>query len=85
MSYNDDDDNSESEYHDTYEDNLAINSETFITFHVHMPENLDESIRPLVVGNVKELGNWKKPVVKLHQIDTNSTYWVSDPVKVHLR
>ncbi|CAG8470531.1 17412_t:CDS:2, partial [Cetraspora pellucida] len=85
MSHNNDDDHSDSEYHDTYEDNLAANREVFITFHVHMPEKLDKPMHPLVVGNIKELGCWKQPVVKLHQIDANSTYWVSEPVKIYLR
>ncbi|CAG8468055.1 14638_t:CDS:2 [Dentiscutata erythropus] len=69
MSYNDDDGNSR---------------EIFVTFHVHLPKNFDKSMRPLVVGSIKELGNWKMPVVKLHQTDSESTYWVSDPVKLHL-
>ncbi|CAG8804929.1 33156_t:CDS:2, partial [Gigaspora margarita] len=87
MNSSDDDANSESNmYYETQEDNLATNNnEALITFHVHMPENLDKSMQPLVVGNVKELGKWYKLVVKLHKIDDNSTYWISDPVKIYLR
>ncbi|CAG8794085.1 33402_t:CDS:2, partial [Gigaspora margarita] len=73
------------EYYDTYKDNLTTNHEISVTFHVHMPENLDKSIHPLVVGNIKELGNWTRPVVELYQIEPNSTYWVSDPVKIYIR
>ncbi|KAF0557216.1 e3 ubiquitin-protein ligase [Gigaspora margarita] len=85
MSCNDGDTNSDSEYHDTYKDNLTTNHEISVTFHVHMPENLDKSIHPLVVGNIKELGNWTRPVVELYQIELNSTYWVLDPVKIYVR
>ncbi|KAF0511752.1 e3 ubiquitin-protein ligase [Gigaspora margarita] len=56
-----------------------------VTFHVHMPQNFDESMQPLVLGNVKELGFWQIPKVKLNQIDINSTYWVSDPIKIYQR
>ncbi|CAG8831077.1 16566_t:CDS:2, partial [Gigaspora margarita] len=48
-----------------------------------MPQNFDKSMQPLVLGNVEELGFWKKPKVKLNQIDINSTYWVSNPIKIY--
>ncbi|CAG8491542.1 10982_t:CDS:1, partial [Scutellospora calospora] len=53
-----------SDYHDSIsddDDSLVINSEIYITFHVHMPEKFDESMHPLVVGSIKELGNWRHP------------------------
>ncbi|CAG8672431.1 29352_t:CDS:1 [Gigaspora margarita] len=50
-----------------------------------MPQNFDESMQPLIIGNVEELGSWKKPKTKLHQIDINSTYWVSDPIEIYQR
>ncbi|CAG8772926.1 3359_t:CDS:2, partial [Dentiscutata erythropus] len=84
MSCNDDDGNIDDEFHDSYEENLTTNREIFITFHVHLPKNLDETMRPSVIGSIKELGNWKRPVVELHQTDSESTYWVSDPVKIYV-
>ncbi|CAG8547768.1 12126_t:CDS:10 [Acaulospora morrowiae] len=56
-----------------------------ITFHVHMPNKFDRSLQPVVLGSVRELGNWSCPVVKLRQNDTNSTYWFSDPVKICIK
>ncbi|CAG8444408.1 26262_t:CDS:10 [Dentiscutata erythropus] len=50
-----------------------------------MPQTFGESMQPLVVGNVEELGYWKRPKTKLHQIDINSTYWASDPIKIYKR
>ncbi|CAG8542187.1 4803_t:CDS:2, partial [Acaulospora colombiana] len=48
--------------------------------------NLDGvSLQPLVIGSIGELGNWKSPTVKLHQNDIDSTYWVSDSVKIRVR
>ncbi|CAG8450996.1 12083_t:CDS:2, partial [Cetraspora pellucida] len=89
MSHDNNDDDSGSEYHDAISDGdeLAtnINSEIYITFHVHMPEKLDGSMHPIVVGNIKELGGWKRPVVKLHQIEPNSTYWVSDRIRIYVK
>ncbi|CAG8529977.1 19075_t:CDS:2, partial [Dentiscutata erythropus] len=87
MSYNDDDGNSDNEFHDApeeHEENLTTNREILVTFHAHLPKNLDETVCPLVVGNINELGKWKRPVVELYQTDFESTYWVSDPVKIYI-
>ncbi|CAG8574000.1 16629_t:CDS:10, partial [Gigaspora margarita] len=82
LSQNEDNsDNEIDEFHDAH-DNIDIIE---VTFHVHMPQNFDESMQPLIVGNIDELGYWKKPKTKLHQIDINSTYWVSDPIKIYQR
>ncbi|KAF0511754.1 e3 ubiquitin-protein ligase [Gigaspora margarita] len=80
LSQNEDDsDNENDEFHDAH-DSIDIIE---VTFHVHMPRNFDKSMQPLIVGNVEELGYWKRPKTKLHQIDINSTYWVSDPIKIY--
>ncbi|CAG8510048.1 23700_t:CDS:10 [Cetraspora pellucida] len=60
-------------------------------FHVHLPNNIKEFGVPAVVGNIKELGFWNNPIVKLRQIsrqlppDCANTYWVSDPVRISLK
>ncbi|RGB32751.1 hypothetical protein C1646_762510 [Rhizophagus diaphanus] len=39
--------------------------------------------QPVVLGNVKELGSWNNPIVKLRQpFPQNPTYWKSDPVAI---
>ncbi|RIA88897.1 hypothetical protein C1645_825615, partial [Glomus cerebriforme] len=53
------------------------------TFHVHLPEKLEKFEQPVVIGNVKELGLWEKPIVKLRQpFPQNPTYWRSEPVVI---
>ncbi|UZO24837.1 uncharacterized protein OCT59_017131 [Rhizophagus irregularis] len=53
------------------------------TFHVLLPENIERNGQPVVLGNVKELGYWKNPIVKLRQLfPQNLTYWKSDPVTI---
>ncbi|CAG8501307.1 19531_t:CDS:10, partial [Dentiscutata erythropus] len=60
-------------------------------FHVHLPQNIKEFGVPAVVGNIKELGIWGNPIVKLHQISRHlspscaNTYWISDPVRISLK
>ncbi|CAG8532664.1 1628_t:CDS:2 [Scutellospora calospora] len=60
-------------------------------FHVHLPLNVKELGVPVIVGNIKELGSWNDPIVKLHQIsrrtppNCSNTYWVSDPVSISLK
>ncbi|CAG8732648.1 13227_t:CDS:2, partial [Dentiscutata heterogama] len=60
-------------------------------FHVHLPQNIKEFGVPAVVGNIKELGFWDNPIVKLHQISRHlspscaNTYWISDPVLISLK
>ncbi|PKC14796.1 hypothetical protein RhiirA5_495093 [Rhizophagus irregularis] len=59
--------------------------ETKFIFHVHLPEDIDKIGKPVILGNIEELGLWKKPVVKLHQpYPQNQTYWQSNPVTVPL-
>ncbi|RIA80717.1 hypothetical protein C1645_838197, partial [Glomus cerebriforme] len=53
------------------------------TFHVHLPEEIEKCGQPVVIGNVKELGLWEKPIVKLRQpFPQNPTYWQSEPVVI---
>jgi hypothetical protein len=53
-----------------------------VIFHVHFPEGIEKVGTPVVLGNVKELGSWELPVVKLSS--QNQTYWRSDPVTIPL-
>ncbi|GES90916.1 hypothetical protein GLOIN_2v1785271 [Rhizophagus clarus] len=53
-----------------------------VTFHVHFPEDIDNVGKPVILGNVKELGYWEKPIVKFRKI--NCTYWRSEPVTISL-
>ncbi|GBC14226.1 hypothetical protein GLOIN_2v1789429 [Rhizophagus irregularis DAOM 181602=DAOM 197198] len=53
-----------------------------VIFHVHFPEGIDKVGNPVVLGNVKELGSWKSPIVKLSP--QNRTYWRSSPVIISL-
>ncbi|UZO04042.1 uncharacterized protein OCT59_024441 [Rhizophagus irregularis] len=50
-----------------------------VIFHVHFPEGIDKVGNPVVLGNVKELGSWKSPIIKLSP-QKNRTYWRSSPV-----
>src|ERR1700722_5093568 len=54
------------------------------TFHIHLPEKAKETGQPIVLGNIKELGSWESPIVKLQQFPLNPTYWRSGPVKISL-
>jgi hypothetical protein len=55
-------------------------NEIKITFHVHLPEGIEKTGQPVVLGNRSELGLWETPNVKLrHQ---NLTYWKSDPITI---
>ncbi|PKY31752.1 hypothetical protein RhiirB3_449516, partial [Rhizophagus irregularis] len=53
-----------------------------VIFHVHFPVGIEKTGNPVVLGNVKELGSWEFPLVKL--ISQNQTYWRSDPVIIPL-
>lgn len=58
-------------------------NEINVIFHVHLPENIEKHGYPVVLGNVKELGLWEKPIVQLHQpYPQHPTYWQSDPVTI---
>ncbi|GES73776.1 hypothetical protein GLOIN_2v432849 [Rhizophagus clarus] len=53
------------------------------TFHILLPENIEKKGQPVILGDVKELGSWKNPVVKLRQpFPQNPTYWKSNPVTI---
>lgn len=52
-----------------------------ITFHVHLPTNIEKLGNPIILGDGPELGEWKKPIVKLHKPYINHpTYWQSEPI-----
>ncbi|CAG8458228.1 27153_t:CDS:2 [Dentiscutata erythropus] len=55
-----------------------------VVFHVHLPSAIENKGDPVVVGNIKELGKWKEPIVQLQQPyrHHNSTYWISEPVSI---
>ncbi|CAG8439660.1 11533_t:CDS:10 [Acaulospora colombiana] len=70
--------------------NTRKNDEDFISviFHVHV--DCDGLGSPFVFGNVKELGNWNSPIVRLRKSNrktphgVRNTYWFSEPVKISL-
>jgi hypothetical protein len=58
-----------------------------VIFHVHLPERIEKHGQPVVLGNVKELGSWKRPIIKLYQPyddGRNSTYWRSDQITISM-
>ncbi|CAI2180959.1 12955_t:CDS:2 [Funneliformis geosporum] len=55
-----------------------------IIFRAHLPK-----IRygePVIVGSIKELGNWTEPKIKLKQYNTRiwkyTSYWYSEPIRI---
>ncbi|CAG8444292.1 396_t:CDS:2, partial [Funneliformis mosseae] len=60
-----------------------------IIFRVHLPKV--RSGEPVVVGSIEELGNWKKPKVKLKQYkkgwnySSDSSYWYSEPIRIPIK
>ncbi|CAG8534868.1 35142_t:CDS:10, partial [Gigaspora margarita] len=83
---------SSSAFNKTLKKENKISAEYIKTvFHVHLPKNIKELGVPAVVGNIKELGSWNNPIVKLHQISRHlpsncaNTYWISDPVRISLK
>ncbi|PKY48629.1 hypothetical protein RhiirA4_525636 [Rhizophagus irregularis] len=59
------------------------NNRLSFTFHILLPENIERNGQPVILGDVKELGSWKNPIVKLRQpFLQNPTYWKSDPVTI---
>ncbi|PKY29116.1 hypothetical protein RhiirB3_445618 [Rhizophagus irregularis] len=59
------------------------NNTLSFTFHILLPENIERNGQPVILGDVKELGSWKNPIVKLRQpFPQNLTYWKSDPVTI---
>ncbi|RGB33408.1 hypothetical protein C1646_816080 [Rhizophagus diaphanus] len=59
------------------------NNTLSFTFHILLPENIERNGQPVVLGDVKELGSWKNPIVKLRQpFPQNPTYWKSDQVTI---
>ncbi|GBB91806.1 hypothetical protein RclHR1_01920010 [Rhizophagus clarus] len=60
-------------------------NEIKVIFHVHLPEDIDKIGKPIILGNIEELGLWKKPNVKLHKpYPQNQTYWQSNLVTISL-
>src|SRR5581483_10357536 len=67
---------------------MTKSSTVVITFHVHLPSFDYIEGYPVVVGNIRELGNWKEPIIKLNQQKRNenelvrlkSSYWYSDTI-----
>src|SRR5688572_1844943 len=54
------------------------------TFHVHLPEGIERIGKPVVLGNIKELGLWENPIIKLRQpFSENQTYWQSEPTIIN--
>ncbi|KAG9292714.1 hypothetical protein G9A89_008302 [Geosiphon pyriformis] len=53
-----------------------------ISFRVHLPTNMPSHWKPVVLGSIPELGEWKIPKVKLYKWSSNASYWSSDPVKI---
>ncbi|CAI2194678.1 1063_t:CDS:1, partial [Funneliformis geosporum] len=59
--------------------------EKTFTFHVHLPKYVEKYGIPIVLGNVKELGLWKNPIVRLSRpFPQNPTYWQSNPITISL-
>ncbi|CAI2163352.1 4918_t:CDS:2 [Funneliformis geosporum] len=53
------------------------------TFHVHLPIEIEKLGQPVVIGDGKELGNWKYPIVKLFRPSIKyPTYWKSQPLSL---
>ncbi|RIA83302.1 hypothetical protein C1645_834051 [Glomus cerebriforme] len=59
-----------------------------ITFHVHLPIDVSKQGDPVIMGSIKELGDWNEPKVKLHQFKRGyggfraTSYWYSDPIVI---
>ncbi|CAG8439539.1 3367_t:CDS:10 [Acaulospora colombiana] len=54
-----------------------------ITFHVHLPSNIESVGEPVVLGNCDELGNWNAPGVKLERPYRQfPTYWRSQEIEI---
>ncbi|CAG8493234.1 1592_t:CDS:10 [Gigaspora margarita] len=51
-----------------------------VTFHVHLPFKFT-TYDPAVIGSHEALGEWKTPKIWLRSI-SQSTLWVSDPVRI---
>ncbi|GES94841.1 hypothetical protein GLOIN_2v1778799 [Rhizophagus clarus] len=52
-----------------------------ITFHVHLPTNIEKLGNPIIIIDGKELGDWIKPIIKLNRPYINHpTYWSSEPI-----
>ncbi|GES94812.1 hypothetical protein GLOIN_2v1481157 [Rhizophagus clarus] len=64
--------------------NISLENKTF-TFHIHLPDGIKKIGQPIVLGNVRELGSWGNPIVKLIQpFPKNSTYWQSEPIIISI-
>jgi hypothetical protein len=58
--------------------------ETTISFHVHLPKNIEKLGYPVVIGDGIELGEWENNTVKLYRPfpNNNPTYWRSKDIKL---
>ncbi|CAG8638577.1 2483_t:CDS:2, partial [Funneliformis mosseae] len=57
-----------------------------VTFHVHLPVDIEKLGQPVVIGNGKGLGEWKYPIAKLFRPfpNNNPTYWQSKPIVISI-
>jgi hypothetical protein len=59
--------------------------ETTISFHVHLPKDIDVLGYPVVIGDGVELGEWENYTVGLYKpFSNNPTYWRSKDIKLTL-
>ncbi|RIA86037.1 hypothetical protein C1645_741134 [Glomus cerebriforme] len=55
------------------------------TFHAHLPEGIEEIGQPIILGDIKELGFWETPIVKLHRpFPKSPTFWQSEPITISI-
>ncbi|CAG8759712.1 20936_t:CDS:2, partial [Cetraspora pellucida] len=68
------------------EDKYAYGESVLVTFHVHLPPNIERHGEPVIVGNCEELGGWKMITIKLTQPHRReySTYWRSHPIDIRI-
>ncbi|CAG8475849.1 16012_t:CDS:1, partial [Acaulospora morrowiae] len=55
-----------------------------VTFHVHLPQNVERHGQPMVIGSCEELGRWSQVGIMLEQPDRGRfpTYWRSETVDI---
>ncbi|CAG8840717.1 32850_t:CDS:1, partial [Gigaspora margarita] len=57
-----------------------------VTFHVHLPPQIEKFGEPVVVGSCRELGRWIMVTILLTQPSKREhpTYWRSHPIEISL-
>ncbi|CAG8692509.1 10656_t:CDS:2, partial [Racocetra persica] len=57
-----------------------------VTFHVHLPQQIERHGEPVIMGNCEELGSWKMITIQLTQPHKQEypTYWRSHPVDIRI-